>query len=524
MTSELVVDVQPKEISIALLEDKNLVEFQKEGRNLSFSVGNIYLARVKKLMPGLNACFVDVGYERDAFLHYLDLGPQFHSYQKYLKQVLSDRKKLYPISRASSLPDIEKDGSISNVLQVGQEVMVQIVKEPISTKGPRLTCELSFAGRYLVLIPFNDKVSVSQKIKSGEERARLKQLLQSIKPKNFGIIVRTVAEGKRVAELDAELKILQKHWKDCITRVQKSGKLPQLAYEETSRTVALLRDLFSPSFTNIYVNNERVFHEVKDYVSLIAPEQANIVKLYTGQLPIFDNFAITKQIKSSFGKTISYKNGAYLIIEHTEALHVVDVNSGNRSKVNNGQEANALDVNLGAADELARQLRLRDMGGIIVVDFIDMSLAENRQKLYERMCHNMQKDRAKHNILPLSKFGLMQITRQRVRPAMDVNTAETCPTCFGKGTIKPSILFTDTLESKIDYLVNKLGIKKFKLHIHPYVAAYVNQGLVSLKRQWQLKYGFGIKVIPNQKLALLQYEFYDSNGEEIDMKEEMEMK
>lgn len=524
MTSELVVDVQPKEISIALLEDKNLVEFQREGRNLSFSVGNMYLARVKKLMPGLNACFVDVGFERDAFLHYLDLGPQFHSYQKYIKQVLSDRKKLFPISRASVLPDIEKDGSISNVLQVGQEVIVQIVKEPISTKGPRLTCELSFAGRYLVLIPFNDKVSVSQKIKSGEERARLKQLLQSIKPKNFGVIVRTVAEGKRVAELDAELKILLKHWEESITRVQKSSKLPQLVYEETSRTVALLRDLFSPSFTNIYVNDESVFHEVKDYVSLIAPEQADIVKLYKGQLPIFDNFAITKQIKSSFGKTISYKNGAYLIIEHTEALHVVDVNSGNRSKANNGQEANALDVNLGAADELARQLRLRDMGGIIVVDFIDMSLAENRQKLYERMCHNMQKDRAKHNILPLSKFGLMQITRQRVRPAMDVNTAETCPTCFGKGTIKPSILFTDTLESKIDYLVNKLGIKKFKLHIHPYMAAYVNQGLVSLKRQWQLKYGFGVKIIPSQKLALLQYEFYDMKGEEIDMKEEVEMK
>lgn len=299
MTSELVVDVQPKEISIALLEDKNLVEFQREGRNLSFSVGNMYLARVKKLMPGLNACFVDVGFERDAFLHYLDLGPQFHSYQKYIKQVLSDRKKLFPISRASVLPDIEKDGSISNVLQVGQEVIVQIVKEPISTKGPRLTCELSFAGRYLVLIPFNDKVSVSQKIKSGEERARLKQLLQSIKPKNFGVIVRTVAEGKRVAELDAELKILLKHWEESITRVQKSSKLPQLVYEETSRTVALLRDLFSPSFTNIYVNDESVFHEVKDYVSLIAPEQADIVKLYKGQLPIFDNFAITKQIKSS---------------------------------------------------------------------------------------------------------------------------------------------------------------------------------------------------------------------------------
>ena len=288
--------------------------------------------------------------------------------------------------------------------------------------------------------------------------------------------------------------------------------------------VAMLRDLFNPSYENIYVNDETVFHEIKDYVSLIAPERAEIVKLYKGQLPIFDNFGITKQIKSSFGKTISYKSGAYLIIEHTEALHVVDVNSGNRSKSANGQEANALDVNLGAADELARQLRLRDMGGIIVVDFIDMNLAENRQKLYERMCQNMQKDRAKHNILPLSKFGLMQITRQRVRPAMDVNTNETCPTCFGKGSIKPSILFTDTLESKIDYLVNKLKIKRFTLYIHPYIAAYVNQGLVSLKRKWQMKYGFGIKIIPDQSLAFLQYRFTDIHGEEIDMKEEIEIK
>ena len=286
----------------------------------------------------------------------------------------------------------------------------------------------------------------------------------------------------------------------------------------------MLRDLFNPSYENIYVNDETVFHEIKDYVSLIAPERAEIVKLYKGQLPIFDNFGITKQIKSSFGKTISYKSGAYLIIEHTEALHVVDVNSGNRSKSANGQEANALDVNLGAADELARQLRLRDMGGIIVVDFIDMNLAENRQKLYERMCQNMQKDRAKHNILPLSKFGLMQITRQRVRPAMDVNTNETCPTCFGKGSIKPSILFTDTLESKIDYLVNKLKIKRFTPYIHPYTAAYVSQGLVSLKRKWQMKHGFGIKIIPDQSLAFLQYRFTDVHGEEIDMKEEIEIK
>ena len=524
MTSEVIIDVRPKDIAIVLLEDKNLVEYQNEPRSASFSVGNIYVAKVRKLMPGLNACFVDVGFEKDAFLHYLDLGSQFNSYEKYLKQVQSDRKKLFPISKASRLPEMKKDGSVQTTLKVGQEVMVQIVKEPISTKGPRLTCELSFAGRYLVLIPFNDKVSVSSKVKKSEERTRLKQLIQSIKPKNFGVIVRTSAEGKRVAELDMELKILLKRWEDAITKVQKTTARPQVIFEETGRAVALLRDLFNPTYDGIYVNDEEIFGQVKDYVGLIAPDKINIVKKYTGQVPIFDNFNVTKQIKSAFGKTVNYKRGAYLIIEHTEALHVVDVNSGNRTRSENGQEANALEVNLGAADELARQLRLRDMGGIIVVDFIDMNLAEDRQLLYERMCKNMQKDRARHNILPLSKFGLMQITRQRVRPAMDVNVEETCPTCFGKGKIKSSILFTDQLESKIDQLVNKIGIKKFYLHVHPYVAAYINQGLVSLKRRWQLKYGLGVNIVSSQKMAFLQYEIYDRKGNYIDMKEEIETK
>lgn len=524
MTSEVVIDVQEKEISTALLEDKRLVEYQNEPKSASFSVGNIYIAKIKKLMPGLNACFVDVGYERDAFLHYLDLGSQFNSYAKYLKQVQSDRKRLYPFAKASHLPDLDKSGSVQQTLTVGQEVLVQIVKEPISTKGPRLTGELSFAGRFLVLIPFGDKVSVSSKIKSGEERARLKQLIHSVKPKNCGIIVRTVAEGKRVAELDAELKVLAKRWEDALAKVQKTQKRPQLVFEEKGRAIALIRDIFNPNFENIYVNDKEAFNEIKDYVTLIAPAKAGIVKMYTGKVPIFDNFNVTKQIKASFGKTVNYKHGSYLIIEHTEALHVVDVNSGNRARNEKGQEANALEVNLGAADELARQLRLRDMGGIIVVDFIDMNLAEDRQMLYERMCKNMQQDRARHNILPLSKFGLMQITRQRVRPAMDVNVEENCPTCFGSGKIRSSILFTERLESKIDQLVNKIGVKKFYLHVHPYVAAYINQGVFSLKRKWQLKYGWGVHIISSQKLAFLQYEFYDAQNQFIDMKEEIETK
>ena len=372
--------------------------------------------------------------------------------------------------------------------------------------------------------PFDSKVSVSTKIKSSEERARLKQTIQSIKPNNCGVIVRTVAEGKRVAELDAEMKVLASRWEQTLKNAQKAKQLPALIYEETSRTVGMLRDLFNPSYENIYVNDGNVYDEVKNYVSIIAPEKVDVVKHYKGKLPIFDNFDITRQIKSGFGRTVSYKHGAYLIIEHTEALHVVDVNSGNRTRNKDGQEANALDVNLGAADELARQLRLRDMGGIIVVDFIDMKLAEDRQKLYEHMCENMKRDRARHNILPLSKFGLMQITRQRVRPVTEVKVEEACPTCHGTGTIKSSFLFDKVLEGKIKLLFYKLGIKNFTLHVHPYVAAYLNQGLFSIRNRWQWKYGFGVKIIPSQKLAFLQYEFYDAQGQEIDMKEEVEIR
>ena len=523
MISELVVDVQPKEISIAILEDKKLVEFQKEAQDESFSVGNVYVGKVKKLMPALNAAFVDVGYKKDAFLHYLDLGIQFDSFLKF--QAFADKKKkIAQLQKMKLMPDIKKDGRIVDTLKVGQEILVQVAKEPISTKGPRLTSEISFAGRFLILIPLTDRVSVSQKIKSREERARLRQLLQSIKPKNYGVIIRTNAQGKRVAELDAELKVLVKRWEDNITKMLKA-KAPSIIYEETARTVAILRDIFNPSFQQIHINNKDVFKQVNDYISLIAPNRKKVVKLYNGAQPIFDNFGITKQIKSLFGKTVTFKNGAYLIIEHTEALHVIDVNSGNRNKSNLGQEDSAFEVNVAAAEEIARQLRLRDMGGIIVIDFIDMSQNEHRNKLLSKMQEFMSKDRARHNILPLSRFGLMQITRQRVRPEMEIATSEDCPTCLGKGKIKSSILFTDTIENKIEYLVKSLGVKKFSLHIHPYVAAYVQQGMFSLGRKWRKKYNApGLKIIPNQNLGFLQYEFYDKDKNEIDLKDGIEMK
>ena len=520
MKSELIVDVQAAEVSIALLEDGRLVSLQKEARNIAYAVGDIYLAKVKKLMPGLNAAFVNVGYEKDAFLHYLDLGSHFSSYEKFVAQLLSDRKHQPRLSQMKLLPEIDKHGSVTDLLTPGKELLVQIVKEPISSKGPRLTTDITLTGRYLVLTPFCDKISISQKIKSSEEKTRLHQLVESIKPRNYGVIIRTSAEGKRVAELNHELKTLVQAFEDACEKAQRSTA-PELVFEEENRVVGMLRDVFSPSFENIHVNDPDIFRQIQKYVDLISPGARDIVKLYEDTAPIFDHFGITRQIKSSFGKTVSFKSGAYIIIEHTEALHVIDVNSGNRSKATNDQESNALEVNLRAADEIARQLRLRDMGGIIVVDFIDMAKAEHRQQLYDHMREIMANDRARHNILPLSKFGLMQITRQRVRPVLDITVAEECPSCFGKGKVQPSILFTDTLFEKLEYMVGTLGLRDFVMYVHPYVDAYIKKGLFStMYGKWRRTLGRCFKIVPDQSLAYLQYRAVDKDGKDIPLREE----
>ncbi|MBR5715893.1 MAG: Rne/Rng family ribonuclease [Bacteroidales bacterium] len=518
MTSEVVIDVQPTEITIGLLEDGRLAEYQRERQDASFSVGNIYLARVKKLMPGLNAAFIDVGHEKEGFIHYQDLGPQFKTLAKYVKQQISDRKHLIPVERFKREPDMDKDDVVGEVLTVGQEILVQIAKEPISTKGPRLTCDLSLPGRFMVLIPFQDKVSVSTKIKSSEEKSRLKQIIGNIRPKNYGVIIRTSAQGMGAEELTQELTSLVKRWEECVTTLMK-GKLPSLCYEETSRAVALLRDIFNPSFENIWVNDPATFSQIKDYVSLIAPEKADVVKLYEEEQPILDKFAVTRQIKSSLGKTVSCKEGAYIIIEHTEALHVIDVNSGHRSRQAEDQEENALLVDMAAAEEICRQMRLRDMGGIVVVDFIDLNKNEHREQLYKHVKELMARDRAKHNILPLSKFCLMQITRQRVRPVMDVQTAESCPVCGGRHVVKPSLLFCDRLQEKLDTLTSEMKVKNFRLHVHPFIAAYIRQGWFfrSLYWQWRRRYGMAWRLITDQSMELLQYKVFDADRNEIDL-------
>ena len=512
MKSELIVDVQPQEIAIALTEDNRLQEVSRETRNGdNFAVGNIYYGRVKKVMPALNAVFVDVGYEKEAFLHYLDLGAQFRTLRSYVTKAVSDRRKVPALTKTKHEPEVGKEGQIGDVLKVGDPILVQVTKEPINTKGPRLTAEISIAGRNMVLIPFADGVMVSQKIKREAERSRLKQLLLSIKPQGFGIILRTVAEDKRAAELDNELRLLLERWEEMVQSLQKKEPV-SLVCEETGRTIGVIRDVLSPDFTTIQINDQDVYDEVRHYIELIAPESAKIVKLYTDTQPIFDKFDITRQMKTGMGRVVGFKHGGYLIIERTEALFSIDVNSGSK-KIYEDPEENAFRFNMLAAEELAHQLRLRDIGGIIIVDFIDMDSKEHQQQLYEHVRQLMQRDRARHNVLPLSKFGLMQITRQRVRPAVEMDVTEVCPTCMGKGKIQPTLLFTDQVAEEIAHMTEHYG-KGLRLHLHPFVYAYATRGLLlSLSNQWKIRYG--VRLVENQSLGMLEMRFFDKKGQPL---------
>ena len=513
VTRDLVINSHASEVDIALLEDNTLVELHREKTNNQFAVGDVYLGRVKKLLPGLNAAFVEVGYPKEAFLHYLDLGLQAHSMLKFKKMLVAGEDVAMDKFKLES--DLPKNGKIADILTVGDLIPVQIAKEPIHTKGPRITAEVSFAGRYLVLVPFSNRISVSQKIRSSEERNRLRRLIQSIKPNNYGVIIRTVAEGKKVAELDADLRSLIGKWEQCIIEMKKMTSYGRMV-SEMGQTSVMLRDLLNESFNSIYVNDEMLYEEIQGYIRTIAPQKAEIVQLYKGKEPIFDYFNVTKQIKGFFGKIVTIKNGVYLVIEHTEAMHVIDVNSGHRLNKENSPEQNALQVNLDAAKEIARQLRLRDMGGIIIVDFIDLHEAKHRQELYDALVEAMSHDRAKHTILPATKFGLIQITRQRVRPETEVQVQEKCPVCDGEGKIRPAILYIDEIENHLKYLLVDQNENHLTLQVHPFIYSYLCiDGLFSIRRKWMKKYGKKFKVQSMPEFHMLQYNFLNANGDDI---------
>ncbi len=510
------MDVTSTEVHIALMENHRLIEFNTESvQGKHFTVGDVYLGRVKKLLPNLNAAFVDIGDKKEAFIHYLDLGLYFDAFDRFVREsnANTNLEDLYSgIKLGAVLP---KEGRIESVLKQGQMVVVQIVKEPISTKGSRLTAEISLAGRNIVLLPFTEKVSVSQKIGSKEEKKRLETLVKSILPKNYGAIIRTAAEGKNAAVLVAETKSLIDKWQGSWKKIAKDKKT-QLLFTEYSKTTTVLRDLFNDSFSNIYINDEKICDETRKYISLISPDQEKIVQLYTDKKPIFDHFEVTRQIKSSFGKVVPMKQGAYLVIETTEALNVIDVNSGIRTKTND-QEDNAFEVNKIAAEEIARQLRLRDMGGIVIVDFIDMDNNDHKNALFKYMQELMESDRARHNVLPLTKFGLMQITRQRIRPVTEINTAETCPVCHGTGKITSSVVIDEEIERKISFYVTEKGIRSFILKTSPILGAYLKRGFFnSYVAKWKKKYRCKLEIVETTDFSVLQNELYNEKEEKLD--------
>jgi len=515
MNKELIINSAPQGVEIALLEDKKLVELHNEKSDARFAVGDLYLGKVKKLIPGLNAAFVEVGFEKDAFLHYTDLSPYARSLLKFTSMCIQDKSESgLDFSKFSIEPEIVKTGKINEVLGGKPHILVQILKEPIAAKGPRLSCEISLPGRFVVLTPFNDIVAVSRKIHSSEERKRLQRIIEAIKTKNFGVIVRTAAEGKNTAELHEDLSGLVETWKTIQINLR-GATAPSKILSEQTKTTSILRDLLNEDFNKIVVNDRNIFNDTKTYIQRIAPDKADILSFYNNGSPIFDSFGITKQVKSSFGKTVNLNSGAYIIIEHTEALHVIDVNSGYKS-VGNNQEQNAMETNLEAAEEIARQLRLRDLGGIIVVDFIDMKFPENKRKLVEKMEEFMATDRAKHAVLPISKFGLMQITRQRMKPEVNINTQEVCPSCNGTGKISSTLLLEDEIEKNLSYVITHKH-SNLKLIVHPIMYAYLTKGWPwsSKIAKWRKKLKQKIKVEQDSNYHLTEYKFFDPRDEEI---------
>jgi len=510
---ELIINSTPTEVEIALLEDGRLVELHHQKTNNNFSVGDIFLGKIIKTMPNLNAAFVDIGHKKEAFLHYTDLGPKLKSLLKYTNNVMAGSHNTPSLDSFKIEPEIIKTGKMDQVVTKRQPLLVQILKEPISTKGPRLSCELTIPGRFLVLTPFSDVVAVSKKIANAEERKRLKTLIESIKPKNFGVIVRTAAEGKRIQDLNEELAMMQSKWEDVFGQLQ-GAKPPAKLLSELDKTSSILRDILSDSFNRIVVNDKQLHQNIRHFLGNIAPEKVEIATLHNKNKPIFETYGVTRQIKSSFGKTATLNSGAYIVIESTEAMHVIDVNSGHKMTGTNQEEA-VLNVNVEAAEEIARQLRLRDIGGLITIDFIDMRNNEHKKELFKVMRDAMRKDRAQHTILPLSKFGLMQITRQRVRPEVKINTAEVCPACHGTGKVTPQVLVTDLIERDMKFILESGAKGKLTLKTHPFVQAFLKKGLPSIQMNWFRTYYKWINIKADNSYQVSDYRFFNDTDDEI---------
>jgi ribonuclease G len=527
MKKDIIINSTANEHRIAILEDGRLAELFVEVPGKERMVGDIYLGKVAKVMPGIRAAFIDIGLQQDAFLHFSDIGDSLQEYNALFEDDDDEEEEGHP---QSSLPPAPTNGSGTEQpsqgtvavdtqpparkpqerrrpevnLQKGQEILVQITKEPVGKKGVRVTSEISLPGRFLVLLPFDGKVGVSKKLNNFKERRRLRKLVRSVIPEGFGAIIRTVAEGKSEEMIKQDLEELVKAWHN-IEKAVKS-EAPTLIYKDMNTTSSVMRDLFSDDVEHVVIDDKKLFKEVRSYVQWVSPDMLDRLEPYRGKEPVFDKYGVEKDIQTLFSRKVWLKSGGYIYIEKTEAMTVIDVNSG-RYAAKKEQEQNSLKTDMEAARELCRQLRLRDIGGIIVIDFIDLDDEKNRKKVYDEMKKELRRDRAKVTVLPMTEFGLMQMTRQRIRQSVSLSFSESCPTCGGTGLIQSKTTTMNTIERWIRRFKSESREFRLELRAHPSIASYLHEGTISRLTKIKFKFFVRIKLIPDSSLPVDEFRF-----------------
>lgn len=486
---EMLINVSSSETRIAIVEDKALVEFYVERPENERMVGDIYKGKVENVVNAFQAAFVNIGKEQNGFLPFSDVG--HHIYQ------FTGIEEMPPARKSKKSKPRYKQQSTPR-LKTGQTILVQVTKEPIGNKGARLTMDLSLPGRFLVLVPYDQSIGVSRKIDDQKERNRLRRLARSLQPDGFGLIIRTVALGKDLQTLQSDLENLLKIWK----RIEdKSKGEPEfgLLYKDSGMTSAVIRDLFNPDVDRLIVDSRKLYGEIRKYLKEVSPSLIPRLKLYQEKMPIFDQHFIENQIEKSFSRKIWIKGGGYLVFDQTEAMMVVDVNSG-RSIEQKDHELNAFRVNLEAAREVTRQFRLRDIGGIIVIDFIDMTLEKNRKKLVAELCKELKKDRAAFDIQPMNGFGLVSLTRERLGPSLLFRSSEPCPRCNGLGRVPSKSSIITQLERSIQQYKMKTGERRLILAVHPDMLQFLKAGITNRLRRLMFKFFVYIKLVGDTNL------------------------
>ncbi|MFA3782493.1 ribonuclease E/G [Melioribacteraceae bacterium 4301-Me] len=510
MIKEIIISSSTTQNRVAITEDGNLVDFFVDHSEKQRMVGDIYLGKVARVLPGIRAAFINIGLKHDAFLHFSDIGDRLEAlqgifeeddeetYDEESTEISSENNNVVvqPHPKKEKLETTQKE---IPKLHKGQEILVQIIKEPVKDKGVRVTSSISIPGRFCVLLPFDNKIGVSKKITDVRERKRLRKIAREIIPENCGLIIRTAAKDQSEETLAGDLRYLVKNWKE-IEEEAKNSNPPALLYKDLSTTISVIRDLFTPDVSKVFVDSKKLYREIRNYVEFIQPELLDRIELYKSEQPIFEAFKIDEQIKALMGRKVPLPSGGHIVIEHTEAMVVIDVNSG-RYAAKKEQELNSLKTDLEAAREIVRQLRLRDIGGLIVVDFIDLEEEKNRKKVYDEMKKEFKKDRAKTAILPMTEFGLMQITRERVRENIIQSMFEVCPFCQGTGLLTKKTHIIHEIEKWLQrYSIEGKKYKSLTIRVHPSLAEVLKQGFISMITKIQLKYFIKIKLEEDEKI------------------------